>query len=143
MDLANEYSPKAARVDLKMLRRDAHARLDSTARRHRQGWQALNHLHQSALAALRDDIAASDDDRRVCLDRSDAASKLIGTAAEATAIVVSGESGVGKSALALLSFRAADPDNVQALCINLRQMPKLTVEFETTLGYPLSTLLVN
>ena len=36
---------------------------------------------------------------------------------------------------------AAAPDTVQALCINLRQVPKLTVEFETILGCPLSTLL--
>ena len=33
------------------------------------------------------------------------------------------------------------PDSVQALCINLRHVPKLTVEFESTLGYPLPTLL--
>ena len=51
---------------------------------------------------------------------------------------------MGKSALALLSLPAAgaaDPASVQALCVNLRQVPKLPVEFEATLGCPLSTLL--
>ena len=144
VDLANEYSPKAARIDLKVLRRDAHATLDSTVRRHRQGWKALDHLHGRALASVCEEIIASDDDRRLRLDRKDMAAKLVATAVNSTAIVVSGESGVGKSALALLSFTTAgvaDPDTVQALCINLRQVPKLTVKFEATLGCPLSTLL--
>ena len=50
----------------------------------------------------------------------------------------------GKSALALRSLSAAgreDSETVQALCINLRQVPKLTVKFEAVLGCPLSTLL--
>ena len=45
-DRANEYSPRAARVDLTMLRRDTHALLDSTTRRHRHGWQTLDRIHQ-------------------------------------------------------------------------------------------------
>nr|WP_161558198.1 hypothetical protein [Streptomyces antimycoticus] len=36
--LADEYPPKAATVDLSLLRRDAHQVLDSATRRHRQGW---------------------------------------------------------------------------------------------------------
>ena len=34
VDLASEYSPKSARVDLPLLRRNAHPTLDSTTRRH-------------------------------------------------------------------------------------------------------------
>ena len=142
--LASEYSPKSAQVDLTLLRRAAHPTLAAPSRRHQQGGQALDHLHRGALASVRDEITASDGARRMRLDRSDAAAKLVATAADAAAVVVSGESGVGKSALALLSFTAAgaaDPDTVQALCINLRQIPKLTVEFEAMLGCPLSTLL--
>ncbi len=142
--LASEYPPKSARVDLKLLRRDAHGTLDPRARRHQEGWQALDHLHHWALQSVRDEIATIDDTHRVSLDRSDAAKALVATARKAAAVIVSGESGVGKSALALLSLTAAgaaDPDTVQALCINLRQVPKLTVEFETILGCPLSTLL--
>ena len=144
VSLANEYPPKSARVDLKVLRRDAHATLDSTVRRHRKGWKALDHLHGRALASVCEEIIASDDDRRLRLDRSDTTEKFVATAADNTAIVVSGESGVGKSALALLSFTtasAADPNTIQALCINLRQVPKLTVEFEARLGCPISSLL--
>ena len=141
--LAAEYSPKSARVDLIVLRRDAHDALDPTARRHQQGWQALDHLHRRALASVRDEIREIDGDRRLRLDRSAAAAALAETVAGAAAVVVGGESGVGKSALALglPGTDTAGADRVQALCINLRQVYKLTVEFEKTLGCPLSTLL--
>ncbi len=141
--LAAEYSPKSARVDLTVLRRDAHDALDPTARRHQQGWQTLDHLHRSAVANVRDEIKEIDGDRRVRLDRSAAAAALTETVAGAAAVVVGGESGVGKSALALglSGADAGDADRIQALCINLRHVHKLTVEFERTLGCPLSTLL--
>ena len=142
--LADEYSPKAARIDLTMLRRDAHVALDTGARRNKKGWQALQHLHDSALGSVSDRIASSDGSRCVHLERKDTAAGLAVTMAEASAVGVTGESGVGKSALALHALTAAEverPDTVQGLCINLRQVPKLTVEFESTLGCPLSTLL--
>ena len=141
--LASEYPPKSARVDLKLLRRDAHAVLDPTTRRHQRGWEALDHLRKAALASVRDEITASDGARRVRFDGS-AAAELLSILADAASVVVSGESDVAKSALALLGLTAAaeaDPGGVQALCINLRHVPKLTVQLEATLGCPLSTLL--
>lgn len=142
--LADEYSPKSARVDLTLLRRHAHSMLDSTVRRHQRGWQALDHLHDSALASISDEIIAGDGDRRLRLDRSGAAAALLDKAADAPAVIATGESGVGKSALALLSVTAAgmaDADALQALCINLRHVPKLTIVFENVLGCPLAELL--
>ena len=142
--LASEYSPKSARVDLTMLRRDAHTLVDATKRYGEHGWRILDHLHQGALAAVRGEITSSDGVRRAKLDRSTAAAELIKKTTDAAAVVVSGESGVGKSAFALLTLTAAakaDPDNLQALCINLRQVPKLTVDFEAKLGTRLSILL--
>ena len=139
--LASDYSPRAAQVDSTLLQRDAHAVLDPNFRRHQQGWQVLNHLHCGALASVREEIADSDGVRRLRLDRTDAAAGLVATAAEAAAVIVRGESGVGKSALALRSLSTGDPDTMQALCVNLRQVPALTVDFEARLGLPLSTLL--
>ena len=142
--LAGDYSPKSARVDLSLLRRDTHTLLDATRRRNERGWQVLDHLHRAALASVRTEITSNDGARRVRLDRSAASTDLAQTAAAAAGVVVSGESGVGKSALALLGLTgsgAADPDGVQALCINLRHVPALSVEFEATLGSPLPTLL--
>ena len=139
--LASDYSPRAAQVDRTLLRRDAHAALDPNFRRHQQGWQVLNHLHGGALDSVREEITDSDGVQRLRLDRTDAAAGLVATAAEAAAVIVGGESGVGKSGLALRMFSAGEPSTVQALCINLRQVPKLTVDFEARLGLPLSMLL--
>lgn len=142
--LVNEYAPKAARVDLKLLRRDAHSMLDPTTRRNQKGWQVLQRLHCMALAAVRRRITASDGGPSVHLDRSDAVAELVASVSEAAAVVVCGESGVGKSTLAVRGVTdaaAANPDNLQALCINMRDVPKLTIQFEHVLGSPLSTLL--
>ena len=142
--LAGEYHAKSARIDLSLLRRDSHDRLDPDVRRHRQAWQSLYHLHDVAIKSVRDEIVSVDGDRRVRIDRSDAATELSEAAEDTGAVLVSGDSGVGKSALTLLSLNAAcvaDPETRQGLCINLRQIPKLTVDFENTLGLPLSTLL--
>ena len=144
VDRANEYSPSAARVDLTMLRRDSHALLDSTTRRHQHGWQTLDCIHRLARKSVRAESTAGDGGRSVRLDRNAAAMELLETISGVDAVVVSGESGVGKSALAVLGLTAAGdagPDSVQALCINLRQIPKLAIELEATLGCPLSTLL--
>ena len=143
-DRANEYSPSAARVDLTMLRRGSHALLDSKTRRHQHGWQTLDRIHRLARESVGAEITAGDGGRSVRLDRSAAAMELLETISGVDAVVVSGESGVGKSALAVLGLTAAGdagPDSLQALCINLRQIPRLAIELEATLGCPLSTLL--
>ena len=117
--------------------------LESTTRRNQKGWQVLDHLHRMALAAVRDQITGRDGSR-VNIDRSGEAAKLIAIAAKSPATIVSGESGVGKSALAVLGVTAASgtgSDSIQTLCINLRQIPMLPVQFEATLGCGLATLL--
>ena len=143
VDLANDYAPKAARVDLSMLRRDAHALLDPAIRRHRRAWHTLNTIHKRARESVRADITAPDG-RSVTLNRKAAAAELRNTLSGAEAVVVSGQSGVGKSALAVLELAAAadnEPDRVQSLCVNLRQVPELGLSLETALGQDLLTLL--
>ena len=143
--LAEEYPPKAASVDLSLLRRDAHQVLDTTTHRYRKGWAALTHLHERAVASVRDEISSSDGTRAIHLDRSDAAAELLALASSAhTAIIAHGESGVGKSALVIREVAGpmnSDPDTAQAVCINLRHLPETTVAFEVALGTPLATLL--
>ena len=126
------------------MRRDAYEVLDLEIRRHKQGWRALNHLHEMALEPVRDEIATNDKARRLSLDRRNATRELVATVSDSAAVLVSGDSGVGKSALTLLSLTAAsaaDPRGAQALCINLRKVPKLALDFEGILGCPLSALL--
>ena len=131
--LASEYSPNSARVDLELLRRDAHSLLDPTTRRHQQGWQVLDHLHRQALALVRDEITATDAGRRVRLDRSAAATELLSKAADTTAVVVSGESGVGKSALTVLGITAvctAEADRFQASSLRVLSNADVTLALD-------------
>lgn len=143
--LTDEYAPKAASVDLGILRRDAHQVLDVALRRHQRGWRALDHLHEGAIASVRDDISSLDGGRTVHLDRSDAATELVALAASTSApLIAHGGSGVGKSALVVVAVTDAmrsDPDNTQAVCINLRHLPETTLALESYLGAPLATLL--
>ena len=140
--LASEYAPQASRVNFVLLRSRVHELLEAGVRPHDRGWRTLDHLHERALTSVSDKITYGD--RRVSLNRDDAASELLETATTAGAVIVVGESGVGKSALAVPSLAAAaaaDPDTVQVLCINLRDVHPLSLDFESALGCPLSVLL--
>ena len=142
--LAGEYASKAARVNRSILRRDVHALLDTAERSCRQGWQALEHLSSGALSAVRDEVTSGDGVRRLRLDRRSAVAELQEAVKDGGAVIVTGASGVGKSALALVSLTAAanaDPETLQVLGVNLRHIPLLTVEFETALGCPLTAVL--
>jgi hypothetical protein len=145
--LADEYPPKAATVDLSLLRRDAHPVLNTKTRRHERGWQALDHLHTRAVASVRDQIVSGDGRRSIHLDRGDAIVELLAIVESTNAAVVAhGDSGVGKSALVLQAATgaaSADVDRTQALCVNLRHLPTTTLEFESFLGAPLPTLLAE
>lgn|GEM_PF-507409 len=145
--LASEYPQNAASVDRSLLRRQAHEVLDSTARHHVQGRGALDHLHARAIAAVRSEITSEDRSRVVHLDRTDVSAELAAVIASSPpAVVAHGDSGVGKSAVVVQTATDAatnTPDSTQALCINLRHLPKTSLEFESYLGAPLATLLAE
>ncbi|MEN9665847.1 MAG: hypothetical protein RLZZ326_2210, partial [Planctomycetota bacterium] len=141
--LAQDYAPSAAIINITLLRRDAHAALDSHVRLHAKGWNALGHLNDRAFSSTRDAIASSHN-HTVHIDRSDIANELLRLIDTAMAIVVYGDSGVGKSALvvrAATQVAKAGPELTQITCVNLRHLPSTTLEFETNLGSPLVTLL--
>jgi DNA replication protein DnaC len=145
--LAAEYPQNAASVDRSLLRRHAHEALDSTARRHQQGWQVLTHLHSRGTTSVRTEIASADRSRVLHVDRRDTSADLL-TVVESSpsAVVAHGDSGVGKSALVIQTAMDAatnDPDVTQALCINLRHLPRTALELESYLGAPLATLLAE
>ena len=142
--LAGDYASKAARVDLSIILRDSHTLLDTSTRRHQRGWQTLERLNQFARDAIRTEITGHDGNRSIHLERNHIADALAKKVSEAKAVVVSGESGVGKSALAVVGLTAkadAEQDSFQTVCLNLRHIPQLSIEFEDKLGHPLSTIL--
>lgn len=144
LNLASEYASRAARVDLSILRRDTHALLELTTRRNKQGWRALDLLNREAIETVNDKIVSDDGSRCIYLDRNEAVEQLIAMLADTSAVVVVGGSGVGKSALVIRGLTTAaeeKPDEMQALCINLRHVPKLPVDLEDRFGVGLSILL--
>jgi hypothetical protein len=158
LTLADDWGPTAASVNLSMLRREAHDVLNSAVRRHRQGWRALELLDEQARGGVSDEIASADGARRIRVDRADVAAKLTAALGSAAAIVVQGESGVGKSAVALdlrtmtdpatytaagPSTKAADVGESQVVCVNLRHLQPTAIEFEAALGARLRDLLAE
>ena len=142
--LADDYAPRAACVDLSMVRRDAHALLNTTKRQHERDWRTLKHMHRHACESVRDKIVSNDGSRSESLDRSRPTMNILDEASRTDAVVVSGESGVGKSALAVLGLNAlanVEPKRLEVLCFNLRQVPASTIDIEGRLRHPLSTLL--
>ena len=142
--LASEYAPKAATVNRSLLSHAAHDALESDVLRDRQGWQSLTHLHDQALASIRDEVVAADG-TRLRLDRSTSAVTLLADA-DKNAVVAHGDSGVGKSALVIQAATEAsggDQDGTQVLCVNLRHLPALTLELQSFLGAPLAELLAE
>ena len=143
-NLAGQYAPSAAEVDLTILRRDVGALLEPGVRRNEQGWSLLRHLEAQALAAVRDKLGLGDGERTLHIDRSVDGRSLIAHAKAAECLLVTGESGVGKSALVLGASSAAageEAEGLDVLCLNLRHLPTNSLDLVTSLGGELSALL--
>ena len=140
--LASQYSPQAATVDLNILRRDTHQLLKPLIEKHQQGWQVLDHLESRALYSVRNKIETIDLRRKLTLDRDKAIEDLVNTIKNEKLVVVSGESGTGKSSLVLLGVSSATDKchDFQMSSLNLRHISD-PLEFEAQLGTKVSTLL--
>jgi biotin operon repressor len=159
LTLADEWAPVAATVRVSMLRRRLHDLLDSAAGRHRAGWRALELLDIEARRAVGDEIVSADGERRVRLDRGDVVAALSAAVRSAAGVVVHGESGVGKSAVALSLLATndlAEPHGekgqdvevgpnaaMQVARMNLRYLPATVLQFEGQLHAPLEHLLAE
>lgn len=143
--LAAEYAPKSGVVDLNVLRRDTHHVIALTTRRHQDAWKLLEGLHQRAVAAVGNQVTSADGSHHAHIDRSATVTELRRLATSNAAVVVHGESGVGKSAALVEVATAAnkDRDECQALVVNLRHLPATAIELEQALGVPLSTVLAE
>jgi hypothetical protein len=134
--LAGTFAPSAAAVDRHLLLGQVHALVDSGAVRTARGWQLLGQLQTQALAAAREHAGRLSDGPTLRIDRAGEGAALIEAAAESSATVVHGESGVGKTALVLHSAVAAAANDIdfQVVCINLRHLPETTLELVSALG---------
>jgi hypothetical protein len=99
--LAAKYGPAAADVDLAKLRRDAHAVLNVERRRRTVAWTELRRLDPEAHNAVRRTLGSDPGSKGVRLPRATPATAIRGALTPGPAVLISGESGVGKSALVL------------------------------------------
>ncbi len=135
--LAARYGPKAAVVELSMLRRDIHDVLDTERHRNDHGWSELARLDQDARDAVRTEMGPGPAPSGLHLPRTAAAMELGKLIGQRGCALVYGESGVGKSALVLSQLSAeieAEPHNLQVVFFNLRQLPSVISDLRTVVG---------
>ena len=142
--LAGQYAPDAATVDRTLLCRQVHSLLESRQRRNARAWELLDHLQRGAV--VRDRVGEGSGGTTLHLDRTAEGIDILAAAEGVAALVVSGESGVGKSALVLgaaASAIARDDNETGVVFLNLRQLPHRSFEFVSQLGCPLERLLAE
>ncbi|MFF5860313.1 hypothetical protein ACFY8B_32640 [Streptomyces sp. NPDC012751] len=147
---ATRYDATGAVVDLKVLRRDIHMVLDSAATRSRQAWSVLAEQRKLAVARVRTTIGDESSGGPVEISFTDRREQLAGVLSEAgtrvSALLVSGESGIGKSALtlsAVAELEATDPTGFQSVVVNFRGLPQSSLELRAALGMSLEDVLAE
>lgn len=142
--LAGQFGPTAAAVDGSVLGRQVHSLLEDRRSRSTAAWELLDHLDRQAQAAVRDQVSAGEADDQMHLDRRAEEQAVVAAVESADALIVTGESGVGKSALVLAAVATAEATSnreVQAICLNLRHLPETSLELLAQLGCPLDRVL--
>ncbi len=147
---ATRYDAMGAVVDLKVLRRDMHVLLDSAATRSRHAWSVLAEQRKLAVARVRTTIGDEASGGPVEISFADRREQLAGALSDAgtrvSALLVSGESGIGKSALtlsAVAELEAEDPTGFQGVVVNFRGLPQSSLELRAALGMSLEDVLAE
>ncbi|GGS27153.1 hypothetical protein AB0E75_06845 [Streptomyces griseoviridis] len=147
---ATRYDATGAVVDLKVLRRDTHVLLDSAATRSRPAWPVLADQRKLAVGRVRTTIGDGASGGPVEIPFTDRREHLAGLLREAgtrvSALLVHGESGIGKSALTLSAVEeltAADPVGFQGVVVNFRVLPRSSWELRAVLGMSLEDVLAE
>ena len=148
--LATGYAPRGAEVDSATLRGDlvglAELRRSGS---HLAAWEVLDRLAERLRGRTRRDLASSSLPP-LELDRAEATESLVGMlkeigvkSSDTSALVISGEPDVGKSALTLRSSEKIRDSGGAVVCISLRDLPKTTVETEHVLGASIGSVLAG
>ncbi|MFI8633691.1 hypothetical protein ACIGEP_13960 [Microbacterium sp. NPDC077663] len=139
---ATQFDQKGTVVDLPLLRRKIHSVLSSDAGRSRAAWAQLDVEQSSAMIAVRHELAGRVDLPRAKL-RTAVQAELVVAGTIHGAVLVTGESGTGKSALtlsAVAALAAADSD-FQYAVLNLRRTRDSVAALSSDLGMALSDVL--
>jgi hypothetical protein len=142
--LAGTYAPQAATVNQMTLLRDVRPLVSTDLNRFHPGWSALVAQEHLARSSIRSTIGQTPESTGVHLDRPEARDALRALLRTEETILVSGESGAGKSALVLNAIdaeKAECPDQFDAVYLSLRQLPGSGSLLDSSLGAPLADLL--
>ena len=144
------YDSKGGVVDLKLVRRDLHPLLNAAATRSQRAWDVLAEHRDLAVGGVRTTIGEGTAGGPVQVSFADRRAELVEALRDVgmnqATLLVSGESGIGKSALTLSAvseLEAADPDGFEAAVLNFRSLPQSTLELRTALGMSVQDVLAE
>ncbi|GAA4762983.1 ATP-binding protein [Citricoccus nitrophenolicus] len=139
---ATQFDQKGTAVDRSVLRRKIHSVLDSNAGRSQAAWERLLQEQNSAMVAVRHELAEAVELPRTKL-LAEAQAELVIAGAAGGSLVLTGESGTGKSSLTLSAARslAATNRDFQYVVLNLRRTRDSVTALSVDLGMPLTDVL--
>lgn len=138
--LAGELERTAGAVDAALLRRRLHGHIRPDAHVSPVGWTHLLELNSQAHATVERSLDAADS-VKLTLPRAALRAELSSALRGADDLLVSGDSGVGKSALVMDNIETSGgTDDLQSVAINLRQLPATQLELIAYLSTPLEEL---
>jgi hypothetical protein len=148
---AGHYDVLGAVVDLNLLRADTHLLLDAPSTRTKQAWKILDQYRAVAFGAVRNTLGAGTGGAMVLAlpfteRRADLGTALRRVASDHGALVVTGSSGTGKSALVLSTvaeLETTEPTGFEAVVVNFRELPNTSVELQHMLGTPLGQVMAE
>jgi hypothetical protein len=145
---STRYDATGAVVDLGLLRRDLFTVLNSTATRSKKARTVLTEHRAMAAASVRttigDEISGGPVELAFAAQRDQLTSAIREVGDNRSALVVSGESGTGKSALtlsAIAEIEAADPGLFEAVVLNFRALPRSILDLNAAVGVSLQAAL--
>lgn len=139
---ATQFDQKGTVVDRPLLRRKIYSVLASDAGRSKAAWAQLNLEQNSAVIAVRRDLGGVVElPRAKLLTAVQTELKIAG--ADKGAVLLTGESGTGKSALTISAGQALAAANSDFQCVflNLRSLRDSVAELSAALGVPLTDVL--
>lgn len=139
---ATQFAQKGSEVDAAVVRRKVHSVLAPGQGHSAAAWAQLGEDQKSALVAVQHSLAGT-----VQLPRKkllgEVQAKLTEAGVGATAVVITGESGTGKSALTLSAAEglSAASDEFEFVALNLRRTRETIAALSSDLGMPFADVL--
>ena len=144
--LVGRYAPAGAEVDAGMLRRDlvGEARIGGSLR-YSAAWSILDRLGQRARSRTRNRLDAQGRSLEVNRSalRADLKATMLGVSDEAAGLLVTGDPDVGKSAAAIAVAAELVSEGAAVHVVHLRDLPRLTLDFEHLIGGPIDDVLAS